>query len=1084
MNNRTFFSIVPSLARVLAVVCSLIGLGAALRIDVVTFPDRPVPIYTIQLAAPGLTSGKIDETVTRPVEEAVRAVGDARTISSESRAGSATVTVETTESIGSDYKERLEKKLDEVTGKLPIQEWSIRQDNLADNRIGYYLLHGGDVQTLSDVAHYTVYEKLSSLPGVAGVEIDDRSVKKQVDVIFRPSMLLAYGLTPSDVLAQLPGDVVAEQVGTVGQNKDQASFFWSSMTEGPQGLGKQLIATDQGYVPLKLLADIRDLRGSKGDEVIVYRGEPAVGITLLSADVGQMPEIRKQADAAIRELNEAAAGKYRIDLFDDLAQPLTGAIRQLSMLAAMAAAACAVFLYLTHRRIAVSALSMLAVVMATGFLLGGMWLTGLPLTYASLGPVILFSLLYTGAGSSLFHRVRQWPQEDSFLGALRVAWRLLKPILLAIVVLAACWSALMMTDFLEGNDRIVLYDAWPVLLLGTAGLLLVYGFLAPVLAATWLGSGAERDTNSPSAAGKAARYAAQRWERMAKQGYLPYGVALAASLLFIVLLHSFVLVDDYGELATNDKELALEMVQGSSVDDAIRAAQIAEDRLRELDEVLDVYTVASKQRLSLHLKLADRYDRTMETPDLEKELDKRLREIPGTDPFAFVVSEDVKTRLEFTVKGPSRLTTQAIAQEVLSELEKFTYRDEDGREIITDERIGAGTSKTIIDIRPKPEMLARNRITESEIKRQLESYLGEQSAGSVFWNEQSVPVKVRFPDKWMEYPEQVKNILIQTPVGKVRLGDLVQWQLGKEPPVYQREDGLYVFTVSSAVRDAGRIDSLSYVLPLRMQKTMTIPDGYAILNADELKKLKEEQADKEDWGARVLVAGGLIAAVLLASLLLQRRTRDGLFALAILPVLAGGVMLGLLVMDRPMNGMAAYGIGASAALLLQQALVSLDELQAARAQGASIWEATRLGTARTLASLLTVFGSVLLASLPLAVGLATGIDPFASFACTLLSGSLLSAFVSLVLIPAMFHAAEWKQTAKAELTLPIVLQHIRVWWENDRVRKQEARARKQWLKEQRKQQRADQKEQETRRTKDLSSEDFLPLTARTKDANQ
>ncbi|MDR7315690.1 efflux RND transporter permease subunit [Brevibacillus nitrificans] len=1085
MSNRSFDSIVPALARLLAVVCCLLGAGAFLRMDVTTFPDRPVPVYTIHLAAPGLTSEKIDEKVTRPIEESVRAVGDALTITAESRPGASAVTVETSEKLGSDYKERLEKKLGEVAKQLPVTEWSISQDNLADNRVGFYLLHGNDVQTLSDIARYTVYENLIRLPGVARVEIDDRSAKQQVDLIFRPSMLLAYGLTPKDVLDQLPGDVVNQQVGSVGQNKDQSAFYWTSMSEGPQGLGKQLIATDRGYVTLKTLADIRDLRGSKGDEVSVYRGSPAIGITLLAADVGQVPSIREQAADVIESLNKAAGDKYRIDLFDDHAQPLSGAIYQLTLLAAAAAIACALFLYLAQKRIAVSLLLLFSVVMATGFTLGGMWLSGVPLSYSTVGPVAIFALLFTGAGSALLHRMHR-QEVDSFLGGLRIAGKLMKPLLLAIVVWTSCWMGLMMTDILEGTDRIVLDHAWPVLVLGTGGLILVYGFLTPVLAGLWLthpvAEENQRSRLRPSA--KAAGYILARWERLVKQGFLPYGITLVVSIFVVVMLHSFVLVDDYGELATNGKDLSLEMVQGSSIDEAMRASQIAEERLRSLAEVRDLYTIASKERLSIHLKLADKYDWTMALADLEKELDKRLRDIPGTDPFAFVASEDVKTRLEFTVKGPSLLTAQAIAQEVLTQLEKYTARDEDGQEIITDERIGTGTAKTIIEIRPKPDMLARYQVSEVEIKHQLESYLGEKSAGSVFWNEQSVPVVVRFPDNWMEYPEQVKNILIRTPAGKVHLGDLVSWKLGKEPPTYQREDGLYVFTVSSAVRDAGRIDSLSYVLPLRMQKTMIIPEGYSVLNADELKKLKEEQSDKADWGGRVLAVLAVITAVLLASLLLQRRTRDGIFALALLPVLSGGVMLGLLVMDRPMNGMAFYGMTGAIALLVQQALVLLEDLYVARAEESTIKDSVQAGTARAFASQAAVFGSVTLASVPLTFGWVGEIDPFASFASTMFFGTLLAAFVVIALLPAMYYAAEWKQATKAGITLPIVLQRIHVWWENDRIRKQDAKERKQWLKQRRQEQRSRLMDNDAPVKKDLTHQDFLPLSAPSNDLNR
>ncbi|GIO05245.1 hypothetical protein J31TS6_12730 [Brevibacillus reuszeri] len=1085
MNNKTYVSVLPSLARVLALICCLLAIGAALRMDMKTFPDRFVPVYTISLTAPGVPSNKVDETVTRRVEEAVRALGSALTIETSSRAGSGTVTVETTESIGSDYKERLEKKLEEITKQLPVKEWSISQDNLADSRIGYFLVHGADLVTLSDIARYALYEKLISMPGIARVEVDNRAVLQQVDLVFRPSMLLAYGLTPADVVGQLPGDVIAESIGSVGKNQDRATFQWTSQSEGPQGLGKQLISTDKGYVPLKTLVDIRDLRGSKGEEVTVYRGSPAIGVSVYAADVGQIPAIRAEVTKAIDEMNANAAGKYAIDMASDDAQPVSGAISQLALIAVLAACFSACFLYLSHRRLSTAVLSLLANVLAVGTVLGGMWLSGLPLTFTSIGPLLIFSLLYMGAGSALFHRLQKLA-ANSLTSNLREAWQLMKPFLLTIIVLGAVWSSLMMTDFLEARDRVTLYDAWPVMLLGTAALLLVYGFIVPTLAGTWL----TEDTNSKTResesrpATKTKSYFIMRWERLVKQGYLPFGITLVSSLVIVVLLHSFVPADSYEKIDLDKKTLTLPMVQESSVDDAIRAAQVAEERLRGIAEVQDLYTVASREQLTFHLQLEDKYDWTRSMTDFEKELDKQLRGIPGTDPYALVVSENAKSRLEFTVKGPSLETTREIANTILVYLQKLSFSDKEGRPIITDERIGGAQTGAYIDIRPKQDMLARYRVTENEIKRQLESYLGDQSAGTVQWNDRNVAVNVRFPSKWMDHPDQVKNILIRTPEGTVRLADLVDWSIAKEAMAYERKDGLYVFKVSSAVSNPGWIDVMAYTIPLNMQKTVTIPDGYTVVNADELKKLEEEQSDKKDWSGRLLVIGGLGAVVLLASLILQRRTRDGLFALILLPALPGSVLLGLLLTDRPMNVMAFYGIAAALAVMLQQALVHLDELHQAKAEQESIWNGIQTGASRACTNQLSVPAAVAIASLPLAAGWPGWIDSFASFAGPLLFGSLYTVFAAMVLIPGMQHAAEWKQATQGEISFANLLRRIHVWWENERVRRKDGKLRKRQLKQLRREQRAGVGEHTAKSKNELAREDFLPLSATTKDANR
>ncbi|MED4569813.1 efflux RND transporter permease subunit [Brevibacillus agri] len=1082
MNNKAVLSIAPALARLIAVLLCLFAISALFRMDVQTFSDRGLPEYNINLIAPGLTADQVEASVTRKVEEAVRAMGSAVMISTDSRPGAGTITVQTAENLGSDYKERLEQKLSQVAKTLPVQEYSISQEKLGDSLVGFYLLHGSDVQTLSNVARYTVYEKLIQTPGVARVEVDGQPVREQIEVVFRPSMLLVYGLTPGDVLNQLPSDVIGEEIGTVGKTADRTAFTWTSQTEGPQGLGKQLIATGKGYVPLSLLADIRDTRGSKGEEVSVYRGSPAVGISVYAAEVGQIPSIRKEIANMVAELNEEAAGKHELDLFEDHALPISAATGQLALLAGLAVLLCALFLFASLKRTGPAVLSLLAVFMAAGGVLGGMWLFGLKLTFFTLGPLLVFTIVYLIAGVAFFSRLDRLGAY-SFSGSLKTAWTVMKPLLLALVVMAAAWFTVVMTDMLKAEDKVVLFDAWPVLVLGAASLALVYGWVVPVLAGTWLTAReTPADESSPRAPGRLTRTLVARWERLVQQGYLPFGLTLVSSVVFVLFLQSFVLVEPFRDVKPNGKTLSLPMVQESTVDDAIKAAQTAEERLRGLAEVADLYTVASRERLTMHLKLTDKADWTRSVLDLEKELDKKLRDIPQTDPFALVVNEEQKTRLEFTVKGPSQETANHIAKEILEYLQQMRWRDNDGREIVTDERIGPKPQTALIDIRPKAEMLARYHLSEEEIKRQLESYLGEKRAGSIHVNERNVSVVARFPDKWMDHPEQVKQILIRTQQGPVRLADLVDWSSGGQPQVYERQDGMYVVKVSSAIADPRWIDNLAYNLPLVMQEKINVPEGYTILNEDELKKLSEEQSDKKDWSGRFIVMIAMVAVVLMASLLLRRRTRDGWFALILLPVLSGGVTLGLLLLDHPMNVMGFYGIAAAAALLISLALLHLDELSAAHDEQPSIWEGVRVGAKRAWAAQAGVAAAVAIACLPVVGRWMAGGESFASFASSLLFGTVFASFVTLVLVPGMQHAAQWRENVQSDLSLPVLVRRLRDWQDNERIRRRDLREVKRRQKQLANELRKEQQDSSANSKKALSQEDFLPLPTGTDDA--
>ncbi len=1082
MNNRTVHSLRSSLVGLLALLFAILGVGAATKMDVQPFPDKEVPEYTIRVSVPGMIPELVDETVTRPVEEAVRELGGVEKITSTSRTGASQVTVKGKDTIGSDYKERLTVRMEELSKRLPGSGVEVEQKNLKDNEVGHLLLHGADLQTLSDAARYTLYEKLINVPGVSRVEVEGGSVQNKVEVVFRPSMLQAYALTPGEVIRQLREDSSIDQLGSVGQGVDQTGLQWVSQTSSPQELGRQLIASDKGYVALKVLAEIRDLRGSKGDEVPVYRGEPAVGVRVFAQEVGQLPSVRADVIQAIDELNKAAGGRYVIDLFEDRQSVLSASIRDMGLLVGLAAIVASVLIGVSTGSATSAVISLLSVVLAAGAMLGGLWLTGTSLNIASLGPVTLFALLYVGAGSAMFNRFGRI-EEITVAAIDREAKQLLKPLLLTVVVFSIVYAGVLCTDFVKESDKAMLYEALPVIGWGTLSLLLTYGLITPTLTAMWWTEPVRRRTQWGT--GKAASLLVKRWERQTGEGYLPYGITLTVSVLALIFLNSFLIVEPYEKTDLNRMNISLQMIQESTLEDAVQAAKMAEEKLRQVAEVADLYTVSTKQELTFHLKLRDKYDWTRSRADLEKELDKQLRDIPGTDPFALVVGEESGSRMEFTIKGPSLNTTRDIANQMVTYLTGLGWRDDEGREIITDEKSSLTDDRTYISIKPKPGMFARYQVSEDDVKSQLESYLGEQPVGSAFWNDRAVPIVVRYPEPLMEHADQVKNILIRTPKGTVRLADLVEWKIGTAPATYQREDGLYVFKVSSAVSDPGRIDGLYFYLPLQMAKSMTIPDGYQILNADEVRKLEKEESDQTDVGTRVVVAASVLVTVLLASLLLQRRIRDGAFVLLLLPTLAGAALLGLLVLNRPLNVMGFYGIATAAALIVQQSLVHLDSLARVQGFASSIREGVRSGTAACLMGVSVLFAAVVVASLPLVSGAAAGIDYHASFAAALLSCSLLGWFAVAVLIPAMYQAAEWKKAYKSEFSLPLMKKRFSGWWENYRVRRKDLREWK--MREKQKRQELQMNHSSpTPRKGELSGEDFLPLGQfpSAKDANR
>jgi hypothetical protein len=98
-----------------------------------------------------------------------------------------------------------------------------------------------------------------------------------------------------------------------------------------------------------------------------------------------------------------------------------------------------------------------------------------------------------------------------------------------------------------------------------------------------------------------------------------------------------------------------------------------------------------------------------------------------------------------------------------------------------------------------------------------------------------------------------------------------------------------------------------------------------------------------------------------------------------------------------------------------------------------------------------------------------------------LAGLLLAAYAVLVLVPAMQHAAEQRLAGRAGVSLAELRRRLHAWWENEQVRRRDAREQKRQEKE-----RLAKRAEEAVPVRDrheLTEEDFQPLPVTARDAH-
>ncbi|MCC6555192.1 MAG: efflux RND transporter permease subunit [Polyangiaceae bacterium] len=196
----------PVFAWMLMAATIVFGLVAASRIGISQFPDVDFPTINVSATLEGAAPEVMEHDVVEPIEEAVVQVEGVKSITSSSRQGSASITIELDLSRNVDVAlQDVQTKVAQAQRRLPrdLDPPVVSKTNPEDQPIMWVGLSGPFApQVIADFARYRLKEKLQTVPGVGEVMMGgylERNVRIWIDA----DRLNAKGLTVADVTAAL-----------------------------------------------------------------------------------------------------------------------------------------------------------------------------------------------------------------------------------------------------------------------------------------------------------------------------------------------------------------------------------------------------------------------------------------------------------------------------------------------------------------------------------------------------------------------------------------------------------------------------------------------------------------------------------------------------------------------------------------------------------------------------------------------------------------------------------------------------------------------------------------------------------------
>lgn len=979
------------------------GILSVFQMPVSLFPQVSFPRVRISLDAGDRPAERMVIEVTRPVEEAVRAIPGVRQVRSTSSRGSADIDVDF--DWGHDMIAatlQVESQVNRLLPSLPAgSSFEVRRmDPTVFPVIGYSLTSDSRPLTeLRDLATYQLRPALATVTGVAKIAVQGGAVE-EYRVVVDPGKLQSFSMTLNDVATRLAASNVLVAVGRMEDHdklylvvsdtrfQDLSQISQTVMRSGPNGVVR--------------LGDVASVRDDTEPQYVRVTADAhdAVLLNVYQQPGGNTVQIAKDIKAKLDEEKRNLPSGIRIaNWYDqsDLILASEGSVRDAIAIGIVLAALVLLAFLRNWKLTLIAVIAVPSVLAATVLLLDVLHMSFNIMTLggmaAAVGLIIDDSIVMiehitrrlrhgTGeAAQNVVHAAAEFtvPLAGSSLSTIII----FAPLAFLSGVTGAFFQALSLT--MAAGLVISFFIAW----LGV-----------PILAAHWL---TRRDAAEKEATVVGSRLSAA------------YGTVMSRLLrhAWLILLIVLPLVAlgylAYGNLgsgfmpAMDEGGFILDYVSppGTSLTETDRLLRKVEAILRK-NPAVETYS----RRTGLQLGGAV-------TESNQGDFFVRLKPFPR-QPIEDVTAE-VRKEVERTVPG-LQIETAQLMEDLIGDLTGVPQPIEI--------KLFSSDSKTLLDVAPKVADAIKqiNGVVEikngiflagdaldirvDRIKAGLEGVdpdavtklVNDALAGSVTTTVQRGPklvgVRVWLPQSARKTERDMRDLSLRAPDGHVfPLKRVAQVTPIIGEPQITREDLRPMVAVTGRIegRDLG---STIADVQRALKQPGLIPAGVTY----DLGGLYQQQQIAFRGLLMVMIAAVLLVFVLL--LFLYERFRVALAMLAVMLLAIACVMIGLWIMGTELNITSIMGMTMIVGIVTEVAIFYSSEYAETPAEMPPHDRLVAAGTQRARAIAMTTIAAIL-ALLPLAMGIGEGSAMLQPLAIAIIAGLIAQLPLVLIVLPAL-----------------------------------------------------------------------------------
>lgn len=981
-------------------VLTLAGGFALSRLPVSLFPTIEFPRIAVSLEAGDRPADQMVAQITRPAEEALRAIPGVRDIRSQTSRGSAEVSV--TFNWGQDMTRaalQAESEIARLAPSLPTGfAFNVRRmDPTIFPVLGYSVTSKTDsLVSLKNFARYDLRPLLASIDGVAEVSVLGGR-ESEYQIIIDPIRLNALGLSVSDVEAVLSSDNL---VAAIGRFEDRSRLFLTIVDDRlktVEDIGAVVLKSSGGAIVR--LDDVAEVKLATAQEWtrVTADGETAVLVNIRQAPDANSLALTNQVKAVLaRETPRFPPGVKITPYYDqsDLVRSAAKSVRD-SILIGTLLAGIVLFLFLrSFRFVLVVAILLPAVLASTAILL---MMLGLSLNIMTLGGLAAaVGLIVDDIVVMLEHITRKL--SDKSTSVLQSAAEMTRPLIGSSLATIIVFTPLAFLSGVTGG----FFKALAVTMAASLVFSMIYALaVAPLLALKFArAEDAERAEQSNAWLGKLANFYERTMRGPLKRPRLATFALIGFAIVTGGLAATRVTSGFMPQMDEGGFVLDYVAPPGLSLSETDRLVLQMEEIVRSIPEVASYsrrtglqlgggLTESNEGDMFVRLKPLPRRDIETVMTDLRGEV---AAKVPGLEIETIQLMGDLIGDLT-AVPQPIEVkfySTNQTAMADAANLAVTTLESVRGViEVKKSDRV-AGDAVTVTLDRAR---LALEGLDPAIAASQLETLVGGRVIGNIQQGERTINVKIWTPSDVRDRVEVINKMMLRSPDGRLLpLNRVAKIDIVSGQAQTSREN-LQPMTAVTGRLEGRDMGSAMRDVTTAMQ-SVALPAGvryeFGGLYAEQQKSFRDLMTV---FGAAFVLSGLLL-------LFLFRDVSQVVSILGVVGLTIAGVLCGLVLTGTELNIAAMMGLTMVIGIIAELGVFYFAELPEGHVHSGHRIEAGR-------ARLRPIFMSALIAILalaPLALKFGEGAALLAPMAVAIISGLIVGAPLVLIAGPVL-HAA-------------------------------------------------------------------------------